>query len=107
LKAEAAGNRGTRALEHGTRTELSAGKSAGEAVQRLELCSFGWASHVVVQRGYGRGRPSVWEQHSDSEKSPPTSPPSAPSRLVDAKGHDGTRNRPDLERPFRRLLKTG
>ena len=50
LKAEAAGNRSTRALEHGTRTELSARKGAGEAVQRLELCSFGWAGHVVVQR---------------------------------------------------------
>ena len=50
LKAEAAGNRSTRALEHGTRAELSARKSAGEAVQRFELCGFGWADHVVVQR---------------------------------------------------------
>ena len=55
LKAEAAGNCSTCALEHGTRAELSARESAGEAVQRLELCGFGWAGHVVLQRGTAAG----------------------------------------------------
>ena len=71
LKAEAAGNRSTRALEHGPRTELSARKGTGEAVQRLELCGFGWAGHVVVQRDTAAGFRVYGNKQSGLEKAPP------------------------------------